>query len=233
MGVPVTFPFLSIINHCTTIYLRISRRFCQLISPATVITYLVDKSNMEDNHTQSSATRRRRPALSCTICRRRKLKCDRSLPCGQCVKSKTPDLCVFSAPRPSQSAASGSTMASSPSDHRHAPSDGASSGGSGLYVFDSRNRVTKPRGRPDELHELRNRVQVLEQALARGGSMQPPEVSGYDYAPEFPIRTVADAISDQVMNLSGRACFRGRNGRTRYRGRSTGELTITFVRKFQ
>ncbi|OJJ53326.1 hypothetical protein ASPSYDRAFT_162603 [Aspergillus sydowii CBS 593.65] len=185
---------------------------------------------MEDNHTQSSATRRRRPALSCTICRRRKLKCDRSLPCGQCVKSKTPDLCVFSAPRPSQSAASGSTMASSPSDHRHAPSDGASSGGSGLYVFDSRNRVTKPRGRPDELHELRNRVQVLEQALARGGSMQPPEVSGYDYAPEFPIRTVADAISDQVMNLSGRACFRGRNGRTRYRGRSTGELTITFLR---
>jgi len=188
---------------------------------------------MEDSHSQSSATRRRRPALSCTICRRRKLKCARSLPCGQCMKSKPPDLCVFSAPKPSQSAASGSTMASSPSDHKHAPSDGASSGGSGLYVFDSRNRVTKPRGRPDELHELQNRVQMLEQALARGGSMQPPEVPGYDCLSEFPIRTVTDAISDQVRNLSGRACFRGRNGRTRYRGRSTGELTLTFVRTTQ
>ena len=188
---------------------------------------------MEDSHTQSSAARRRRPALSCTICRRRKLKCDRSLPCGQCVKSKTPDLCLFSAPKPSQSAASGSTRESSPSDHRHVPSDGASSGGSGLYVFDSRNRVTKPWGRPDELHELRNRVQMLEQALVRGGSTQPPEVSGYDCIPEFPIRTAADGISDQVIELSGRACFRGRNGRTRYRGRSTGELTFTFVRTIQ
>lgn len=29
--------------------------------------------------------RRRRPALSCISCRRRKIKCDRNSPCGQCV----------------------------------------------------------------------------------------------------------------------------------------------------
>lgn len=32
--------------------------------------------------------RRRRPALSCISCRRRKIKCDRGHPCGQCVAIK-------------------------------------------------------------------------------------------------------------------------------------------------
>ncbi|KAF4966668.1 hypothetical protein FSARC_5657 [Fusarium sarcochroum] len=32
--------------------------------------------------------KRRRPALSCEQCRRRKIRCDRSLPCVNCVKSK-------------------------------------------------------------------------------------------------------------------------------------------------
>jgi hypothetical protein len=33
--------------------------------------------------------KRRRPALSCEQCRRRKIKCDRNYPCGQCLQSKT------------------------------------------------------------------------------------------------------------------------------------------------
>lgn len=33
--------------------------------------------------------RRRRPALSCLECRRRKVKCDRKDPCGQCTSTKT------------------------------------------------------------------------------------------------------------------------------------------------
>lgn len=33
--------------------------------------------------------RRRRPALSCLPCRRRKIKCDRVNPCGRCVSTKT------------------------------------------------------------------------------------------------------------------------------------------------
>ncbi|KAL4943973.1 hypothetical protein BDV06DRAFT_188517 [Aspergillus oleicola] len=184
---------------------------------------------MEEDHAQSSAPRRRRPALSCTICRRRKLKCDRSLPCGQCIKSKTPDLCVFSAPQSSQKVAPRSNVPSSPSDRRNAPSDGASSVGNGFYMFDSKNRVAKPRGRSDELHELRSRVQTLEHALARGNSVQPLDISDYDCVPEFPMRTAQDVISDQVQNLSERACFRGKNGKTRYRGRSSAELTLTLV----
>jgi hypothetical protein len=32
--------------------------------------------------------KRRRPALSCTECRRRKIKCDRNMPCNHCIASK-------------------------------------------------------------------------------------------------------------------------------------------------
>jgi Fungal Zn(2)-Cys(6) binuclear cluster domain len=38
--------------------------------------------------------RRRRPALSCLECRRRKIKCDQKNPCGQCTQSKKLT-CIF------------------------------------------------------------------------------------------------------------------------------------------
>lgn len=39
--------------------------------------------------------KRRRPALSCFECRRRKIKCDRNFPCKQCVQSRI-QTCTFS-----------------------------------------------------------------------------------------------------------------------------------------
>lgn len=41
------------------------------------------------------ARKRRRPALSCAECRRRKIKCDRNIPCGQCTQSKS-TTCTYS-----------------------------------------------------------------------------------------------------------------------------------------
>lgn len=38
---------------------------------------------------QPPPRKRRRPALSCEQCRRRKIKCDRTYPCSQCLQSKT------------------------------------------------------------------------------------------------------------------------------------------------
>ncbi|KAI9645554.1 hypothetical protein NHQ30_006296 [Ciborinia camelliae] len=60
---------------------------------------VLQKSNMErerDPHPPPSQPRkRRRPALSCIQCRRRKIKCDRNMPCGQCISSKT-SACQYS-----------------------------------------------------------------------------------------------------------------------------------------
>ncbi len=39
--------------------------------------------------------KRRRPALSCEQCRRRKIKCDRTYPCGQCLQAKATE-CTYS-----------------------------------------------------------------------------------------------------------------------------------------
>jgi hypothetical protein len=43
----------------------------------------------EPSSSTAAPRKRRRPALSCEQCRRRKIKCDRSYPCGQCLQSKT------------------------------------------------------------------------------------------------------------------------------------------------
>jgi hypothetical protein len=40
--------------------------------------------------------KRRRPALSCVQCRRRKVKCDRNNPCGQCMLLRNSDPCTYS-----------------------------------------------------------------------------------------------------------------------------------------
>ncbi|KAM0206319.1 hypothetical protein ACHAQI_008420 [Fusarium lateritium] len=47
------------------------------------------QSSSEHSHEQSSKVRRRRrPALSCHECRRRKVKCDQRNPCGPCIRHK-------------------------------------------------------------------------------------------------------------------------------------------------
>ncbi|KAE8149105.1 putative C6 transcription factor [Aspergillus avenaceus] len=178
--------------------------------------------------------RRRRPALSCTVCRRRKLKCDRSLPCSQCVKSKTPELCFYSSPPSSQPLEA--RVVRSASDRTHVSSGRASPVQGGLYVFDSKNqsshRVTKPKGRHEDLQGLRHRVQVLENALSRAGPIQTPDSSACEPMSEFGLHTASDAqhITEDVKNLPERACFRGKNGKTRYCGRCHSALSLSFFK---
>lgn len=42
---------------------------------------------------ENSVHKRRRPAVACTECRRRKVKCDRNLPCGPCTQSSL--MCAY------------------------------------------------------------------------------------------------------------------------------------------
>ncbi|EXF77191.1 fungal specific transcription factor domain-containing protein [Colletotrichum fioriniae PJ7] len=48
---------------------------------------------------EAAAAKRSRVLLSCGPCRASKLKCDRSEPCGQCLKKSRPEGCVY-APKP-------------------------------------------------------------------------------------------------------------------------------------
>ncbi|KAK0391274.1 hypothetical protein NLU13_0775 [Sarocladium strictum] len=44
--------------------------------------------------TPPTAKKRRRPALACTQCRRRKIRCDQNTPCNNCIKSGIPDCTI-------------------------------------------------------------------------------------------------------------------------------------------
>ncbi|KFY92776.1 hypothetical protein V498_04746 [Pseudogymnoascus sp. VKM F-4517 (FW-2822)] len=50
----------------------------------------------------TSVKKRRRPPLSCEPCRRRKVKCDRNQPCGQCLQTRTAS-CTYSSIPPTVS----------------------------------------------------------------------------------------------------------------------------------
>ncbi|PWY78360.1 hypothetical protein BO70DRAFT_338925 [Aspergillus heteromorphus CBS 117.55] len=43
----------------------------------------------------SDSRRREKPILSCTVCRGRKLRCDRQSPCGSCLRRGRPEECIY------------------------------------------------------------------------------------------------------------------------------------------
>ena len=184
-------------------------------------------SAMEDhlsNEEPEQPQRRRRPPLSCTTCRRRKLKCDRSLPCGQCVRSKTTDECVFTGAQPE------TNRQMSPPLSRPRPS-AASERKSGMFVFDSKmgpnsSRVSKRRS--DELTEMRQRLKALESLLKT--NVQTPDTSVGDVYSEVDSASTSEnvGVDDRVRFLPD-SSFRGKKAKTRYFGRSHYTTTVSFV----
>ena len=190
--------------------------------------------DQEETENQSRAPqRRRRPPLSCTVCRKRKLKCDRSLPCGQCVRSKTTAQCVFVGAQPSVSESPQRRMSPPQLPYGVEEQSGRKSG---MFVFDSKlgpnstsNRVSK-RGHPDELHELRTRLRVLENSLGKSSHLQTPETSVCDVFSEVDTANSSEnvGVDDRVRFLPD-SSFRGKKTRTRYFGRSHYTTTLSFV----
>lgn len=149
------------------------------------------------------------------------------MPCTQCVKSKIPDQCTYAsyvsqwreaALRDERQEGTPPVSGASSTPDNHA------SLSSGLHVFDSRNRVTKPPSRQDELQELRGRVKALENAIARQGApIHTPETLGDASDAGRP-----EGVTEVVESLPD-PCFRGSNGRTRYVGRSNYALFMSLV----
>jgi hypothetical protein len=130
--------------------------------------------------------KRRRPALSCEQCRKRKIKCDRSYPCTQCLQSKTAH-CSYSPdsagaiqhlkkgpsiyPDPSQPGAglpNRSRNAPSVSSSTHLPSDNTSP----RVALSDSTQTSWHSPTSEHLHDdtsskaLLDRIQKLEEKLA-------------------------------------------------------------------
>lgn len=205
------------------------------------MTDLSDRHQDESGDHTRMVQRRRRPPLSCTECRRRKLKCDRSLPCGQCIRSKTADSCVFVGPQPVPHSESSHRMSPPLSRARLPNGQDDQSGSGGLFVFDAKlgpkstsSRVSKSSQKSSnasELEELRNRLRMLENSMGKSSVLQTPENSISDvYSDMTPSQNSSDAagVDDRVRFLPD-SSFRGKKGKTRYFGRSHYTTTVSFV----
>ncbi|KAL4994910.1 hypothetical protein BDV10DRAFT_197100 [Aspergillus recurvatus] len=121
--------------------------------------------------------RRRRPAVSCSLCRRRKIRCNRESPCSNCIKSKAAP-CVYDSdplPRSQQhlgfsrtieldlnKATTGRQMLPQDAAASQAPSYASRSIPSSLKDSSSRSSHTSV----SEVESMKSRIRQLEEQLS-------------------------------------------------------------------
>lgn len=154
--------------------------------------------------------RRRRPALACEKCRRRKIKCDRNTPCDQCIRSKS-ETCVYlpdDSPVPTgrkrrvgmshltnTSTTPSTTSHGSPSSSANVPAAGAfdalaeqfSIGGNSI-ADPSKDRASTVRVPLDQLQQLRHKLPDP----ANLESAEPTTVSSSIHKDVLPMKGVFD-----------------------------------------
>ncbi|KAH6989638.1 hypothetical protein BKA56DRAFT_476854 [Ilyonectria sp. MPI-CAGE-AT-0026] len=122
--------------------------------------------------------RRRRPAVSCSLCRRRKIRCNREAPCNNCMRSKN-EQCVYET-HPSQAPRQirpTNTPAQLPRQPHHIAPNTTSTASTGSTVSShplvssgpSSTNTSSPAG-PTLSHDveyLRNRIRQLEDELPK------------------------------------------------------------------
>ncbi|KAI1294299.1 hypothetical protein F5Y03DRAFT_387745 [Xylaria venustula] len=92
--------------------------------------------------------RRRRPALSCLACRRRKIKCDRANPCARCVFTNT--RCTYRATGGSEPAAGATSQAHPQKDTEDAPIETPSPRASPPRVIDEEESIPATAGHEED-----------------------------------------------------------------------------------
>ncbi|KND94350.1 hypothetical protein TOPH_01290 [Tolypocladium ophioglossoides CBS 100239] len=124
------------------------------------------QQQLQHHHHQSRSVKRPRPVKSCTECRKRKLRCDRLLPCSQCQKSSR--MCKYAAEHDSANLSDTSDMdlaeASRPPKRNCPP---GSSDGAGIINGDAAQTPAKSGESPSMplFEELSLRMERLEKQV--------------------------------------------------------------------
>ncbi|KAI1653770.1 hypothetical protein F4813DRAFT_393354 [Daldinia decipiens] len=140
---------------------------------------------MEEAQSVKTDRRRRRPALSCVSCRRSKLRCDRNLPCGACVRSKH-KTCVY---EPQGRHSELSSSAASP----HHPADPLSTVDSDTAVSPVTSGSNHAR-HGEALHGD-------HPALSLNGSTPVDSTTSQSYEQSFDVRSLLDRIKELERRL--------------------------------
>ncbi|KAI1473931.1 hypothetical protein F4774DRAFT_422807 [Daldinia eschscholtzii] len=140
---------------------------------------------MDESQSVKTDRRRRRPALSCVSCRRSKIRCDRNLPCGACVRSKH-KTCVY------EPQGRHSEVTSVPFGPPH-PADSLSAVDSEPVVSPVTSGSNHTH-RGDALHEDHS-------TLSLNGSTPVDSTSSQSHGPSFDVRSLLDRIKDLERRL--------------------------------
>ena len=144
---------------------------------------------------EKKSRRRRRPALSCLECRRRKIKCDRNDPCAHCVAAKTK--CAFRVYRDEPLAQTqGQRAQDSPGGSSPAPSPSVPSAPG--YVQQS-HTVMPSMGHLNSPPRFWAAAAGASAAAKRGGG--PNTLENHDARPVQPPQDAAPALWDLLERL--------------------------------
>ncbi|KAF2868316.1 hypothetical protein BDV95DRAFT_500925 [Massariosphaeria phaeospora] len=153
--------------------------------------------------------RKRRAVLSCDHCRRRKLKCDREIPCDRCVKGSIAHLCAYGNEGDLALTEESSVLdTSGPAPKTQVPAAAACSPS---QIQQAPSEITNN----DRVEQLEHRVAILEAQLL---SLSHARKDRLDVRPTGPCQS-----SSQETIQSG--FFKGRNYRTFFYG-PTSPMTI-------
>lgn len=178
------------------------------------------------NPSAARSVKRPRPVKSCTECRKRKLKCDRNLPCSQCQKSQR--TCKYAADQDSSALSdiSDSELAElqpgRPAKRNCLGTVHGSGGASHLEPVlpaTLRNGDSGSGGALSPYDELATRLERLEQAvLTRSPGITSHTVGG---APRLPLPLSAETV--RGLTVKGEAL------RTRFFGQSSVRVLLNLV----
>lgn len=163
---------------------------------------------MESNEQVERSRKRRRPALSCVECRRRKVKCDRNHPCRHCVSAG--DQCSYvlqpgltyqqcsSRTTVSQSSVAAPAPRVNEDNQLAVPTPPTSSLGGDQSSSIAQNTI-------EQLQDLSTRIKSLEDAGLHGDGTLPTgicNVVGASYSQQSPIRTANTRLQQADYWLS-------------------------------
>lgn len=178
--------------------------------------------------------KRRRKALSCYNCRRRKLKCDRGYPCGRCRESGRPDSCVYES-LPIETSHEPASSASDDDDttprahtaaddadhlHHHHPAKRAPADVSTSLLAQERKMAL-----------LESRVASLEHLTKQqqGREHNSLEQAAYTGRVSAPSPAAAVKSTGEELQPGKNAVFRGKGFKTKYQGMSSPTSCIAEV----
>lgn len=176
------------------------------------------RSVMKVNPQKHATSRRHRAALSCTSCRKRKVKCDRLTPCTQCVRLNIGNTCTYGpAPRTSP----------------YPPPESTSSRSVRSRPVESARNTDNYALSPTDTHGIPASSTLGGEAPdhdADHGTTPQPVSSTTQVHGDGDKHPEGSAPTDSFVQFIAPLSFRGKQQRTRFFGRSHWATTLGMVR---